>query len=271
VAYTGTFAGATGRYNARLRVAGLDRDVTVYAPRNRGARPPLVLAFHGTNGDGATMLTESGARALADAQGVVVVAPSSRWLPRGDWDHPGGAETYWETSPITSPDQNADLLLVRASIVEAIRVYNVDPDRVYAIGHSNGAFFTHLVATSLRDRVAAFASSSGGLVRCATTPSCGFRATGTACGSLRAITRACNCTGPELPVATNASGRRPPAYLTHGTDDPMVSVEYTCALASRLSSLGFTVRTSLRNGDGHSLPETFAQDAWAFMAAYRRQ
>ena len=78
------------------------------------------------------MFTDSGARALADANGIVVVAPDSRYLPTGDWDHPGGAETYWETYPDTDPDRNPDLLLVRAILVAAERDERTDPARAIA-------------------------------------------------------------------------------------------------------------------------------------------
>ena len=56
-----------------------ERDVTVYLPAqatNAGARP-LVIALHGTNGSGPNFGQSSGWVARADAEGIVVMFPSS--------------------------------------------------------------------------------------------------------------------------------------------------------------------------------------------------
>ena len=268
VSYTGSFVVRAGRSRAQLHVAGLPRDVTVYLPATRPIAPPLVLAFHGTNGSGDVMLDESSARAMADRNGAVFIAPDSRWLSHGDWDH-ATEETYWETSPNNNPNSNPDLLLVRAIIVEAQRRFGVDPRRVYAIGHSSGGFFTELVSTQLAARIAGFATSSAGLVRCGSTPGCRFQGRGTTCAALRPQAGWCGCSGADLPGPMPASGRIPPAYLTHGTRDPLVSVQYTCALAERMAGAGAANRVVLRDGDGHVMPDTFALDAWAFLAPLR--
>ncbi|MFO0608566.1 MAG: alpha/beta hydrolase-fold protein [Polyangiales bacterium] len=271
VAYTGSFSGASGLSRARLTVMGEARDVWVYAPSSRGANPPVILAFHGTNGDGQVMLDDSGARALADAEGVVIVAPTSRWFGSegADYDHPGGNGTYWQTSS-ADINTNADLVLVRAALVEAQRRYNTDPNRVYAIGHSNGGFMSLLVSVALRDRVAAFAENSAGMVTCASRPDCTFQGTAYTCADLARQARWCNCTSATLPVAIPTTGRRAPGYLSHGAQDSMVSVYYSCALAARLAAAGVPSQTYLWEGE-HYLGASFARRAWTFMSAYRRQ
>ncbi len=271
VSYSGSFAGGTGYYMARLTVSGEGRDVWVYAPASRGANPPLMVAFHGTNADGDVMINDSGLRALADAQGLVVVAPTSRWFggEGGDFDHPGGNGTYWETRN-TSPDTNPDLLLARAAMVEAHRRYNTDFDRTYAIGHSNGGFMTLLVSVALRDRIAAFAENAAGMVTCASRPACYFEGASLTCAGLATESGWCGCSGPGLPVDLPVSGRMPPGYLTHGAQDPIVTAFYTCALASRMSALGVPVEVSLHNG-GHDLSVNFARNAWPFLSRFRRQ
>jgi poly(3-hydroxybutyrate) depolymerase len=268
ISYTGSFRVVNGRTRPQLTVAGEVRDITVYLPTTRSAAPPLVIAFHGTNGSGDVMLDETSARTMADRNGVVFIAPDSRWIGHGDWDHLT-EETYWETSPNVSPTSNPDLMLTRAIIVEAQRRFNIDPRRVYVIGHSSGGFFTELVATQLTARIAAFATSSAGLVRCARTTSCRFQGTGTTCAALRTQSGWCSCSGPDLPGPVPTSGRIPPAYLTHGTNDPLVSVQYTCALAERMRGAGAASTVVLRIGDGHVMPDTFALDTWAFLAPLR--
>ena len=75
--------------------------------------------------------------------------------------------------------------------------------------------------------------------------------------------------GAVEPGPIPTSGRIPPGYLAHGTRDPLVSVQYTCALAERMAGAGAAATVVLRNGDGHVMPETFALDAWAFLSSRR--
>ena len=269
VSYTGSFPTGSGRRTVTLRVAGLSREVVVYVPASRGSAPPLMLLFHGTNGTGAGILDESDAQRVADANGAIVVAPNSRYMSRGDWDHMT-EETYWETYPNGDPNANPDLVLVRACIAEARARYNVDPARVYALGHSNGGMFATLVATVLAYRIAAFATSSAGINRCATTWSCSFQGSGSTCAALRARPGWCNCTGASKPIAARADGRMPPGYLAHGTRDPMVSVQHTCEQEAQMLAAGAAVQTALRDGDGHVLPSDFVTAAWRFIGSRRR-
>lgn len=269
VVYAGALPTRLGRSRATLRVGGEDREVYVYLPRARAARPAVLLLLHGTNGSGTSMLDETDAERVAEREGLVLVAPSSRWMGRGDWDH-RTEETYWETAD-TDPARNPDLLLARALIAESIRRYDADPARVYALGHSNGAFFSLLAAAALPDRVAAFASSSGGLVRCGNTWGCGFQGAGSTCATLRTRAGWCGCGSADRPIAVRADGRMPPGYLAHGTRDPLVSVQYTCELEARMRAVGAPVQTALRDGDGHVVPGDFVSAAWAFLRDHRRR
>jgi len=268
VAYSGSFAARTGRFTATLTVQGERRSVVLVVPTSAGASPPLLMLFHGTNGDGSVVLTESNAQTLANSAGVIVAAPTSRWRPVGDFDH-ATEETYWETAPNADINNNQDLVLVRAIMAEARRAYGVDPMRIYAMGHSNGAFFAQFVAVLLRDRIAAFSENSGGLVRCGRTTSCTFQGSGTTCAALRTQSGYCSCAGAELPVAVPSSGRMPPGLLTHGTRDPMVSVYYTCTLADLMTARGHSQVTQLFDGEGHGVPSNWAQLVWPFFAARR--
>ncbi|MEZ4409134.1 MAG: alpha/beta hydrolase [Polyangiales bacterium] len=265
VAYSGTFTVRTGRFTRNLNVAGQSRQVVLNVPTSAPASPALIVLFHGTNGDGSVAMTESNAVPLSNAEGVIVAAPTSRWIGHGDFDH-ATEETYWETETDPDPNHNPDVLLVRAILVEARRVYNVDPERVYLMGHSSGGFFAQFAATLLRDRVAAFAENSAGLVRCARRASCSFQGNGTTCATLATRGGWCGCSGAELPIAVATDGRMPPGYLSHGTSDPLVSVYYTCTLESRLRAVGADVTTELFNGEGHAVPTNWAQRVWPFFS-----
>jgi poly(3-hydroxybutyrate) depolymerase len=269
VAFAGSLPATPGRHSARLTVAGHARDVLVYVPRRHAPSPPLVLALHGTNTEPQDMLDEAGAFAEAEAQGFVIVAPRARNDRGHDWDHPDNEGLWWSTFPDVDPDRNEDLLLVRAALSAATRDLRTDPSRAYVVGHSNGAFFALLVASVLHDRVAAWVSSSGGLCACADRTRCMFQGRGATCAALAASAGWCRCAGPALAAPIPTTGRRPPALLTHGTGDEMVSAYYTCALAERLRAAGHSVRVDLRDGAPHVMPEDFMRYAWRFLATQR--
>ncbi len=271
VSFTGSFSAAAGERTERLTVGGAAREVLTYVPRTRPERPPLLVLFHGTNDSASAIFSEGAVREVSDANGVIAVGPAARFQSTPDWDHPDQDGRWWSTSPSVDPNTNPDLLLLRAIIAAAIRDWSVDPDRVYLIGHSNGAFFAQLAAMTLNDRVAAWASSSGGLCNCRVRPDCEFVGEGSSCSALASRAGWCSCSGPDQPGPINTRGRRPPAWITHGSNDDIVSVYYSCALASRLAAAGYETRVEIRDGAQHVMPDRFAVTVWPWLSARRRE
>ncbi len=273
VAYVGTFSTRTdGRsFLLPVRVNGNRRDVWLQMPTTLGPNPALMLAFHGTNGDGAGMLAESGASTVIASNNVIFIAPTSRWFgdEGADFDHSGGNGTYWETANNPNPDTNEDLLLTRAIIQEARRAFNIDPARVYAYGHSNGGFMAYMVAQVLRDRVVGFGENSAGLSRCYPQQACRFQGSGTTCAALSTQSGWCTCSGAELPVPVPTTGRHTPGILMHGTADNLVSVFHTCTLESLMRARGNPVSIMLFDGGGHYLSVNTAPRVWAYLSAFR--
>lgn len=271
VPYTGEFPAITGRAHVTLTLGGVERGVALVVPERRAAQPPLVVMLHGTRAHGGDVIDECGALGLANAQGVVVAAPDARIMPTADWDHAEQSnERWWETADDHDPAHNPDLLLVRATITAARRAYNVDPSRVYVMGHSNGAFFALVVAMRLGDRLAGVAFNAGGLVRCGATGRCRFRAgRAVGCAQYAAMRGWCACDGPALPLEVSRGERRFPVVISHGTDDPDVSVQYGCALDAALRAQGFPVTLQLRPGDGHFCDGDFAEYAYGVLTGNR--
>jgi len=253
---------------ASLKVAGEERSVAIYLPASRGPQPPLLLVFHGTDGNAEDAIWGADGQTLADNQGVVVIAPQARKMSQGDWDNHTAGQTYFETYPSTDVASNPDLQLVQAIIAEARRAYGVDSKRVYCAGFSNGGFFSLAAAMALPDLVAAFAENSAGLVRCATTADCEFSGSGTSCGELATQSGYCSCSGTEKPISIPTGGYKPPGLLAHAADDGTVSPYYTCDLAARMQSLGFTTQVEIRASGGHDWPTGFAEHAWQFLSQH---
>ena len=268
----GPAKGPHGFSQQTLMVAGAARSVGFYAPKGRGGRPPLVIAFHGTSGSSGDWIAgnddPSGIQGLADEHGFVVAAPQSRFLSQSDWDHEyEGGDKYWETAAPRGPNPNAnpDLMLVSAVMASAQSTFGVDPKRIYALGFSNGGFFAVLTAMTFRDKIAAFAEAGSGLVTCATTRSCKAQSRATDCA---AILRAagCSCSGAEKPATIPASGRLVPGLMGHNNRDDVVSSVYSCALHQRMKSLGYDAEVMIGDAEGHGFPEDFLIRAWSFFA-----
>lgn len=268
VTYTGAFVTRGGYQYASITAAGLARDVHVYAPYSRGPKPPLVVAFHGADLNGTDFVMNSDAQSFAERYGVVVVAADARFQTAGDFNRPAGNSIFWVTANDTNPDTNPDLVLTRALIKESNRAFNADLDHVYAVGFSNGGFMALEASVALRDRIAAFAESSAGIVPCATRPDCAFVGSTYTCGGLAGQAGYCACTGPDKPIPLPTTGARG-GFLWHAAEDNSVSVYYSCTLASRLASVGAPSQIVLWSG-GHTLRPDFLTSAWPFLAASAR-
>ena len=274
VPYTGSFPqGKTGFLTATLTVGGYSRTVQLYLPNGLGTKPPLMLTFHGTNGDAKSFITSCFAKTLADQQKVIIASPQARMPGVADWDHQYNNEIYWQTHPLITPATNPDIKLVQAVIQEARKAYNTDARRTFTLGHSSGGFFSTLAAMTLPHLVAGFAESSAGLVRCANVWSCTFTGKGGAntCAALSKQSgySACMCPGgTEKPGPIATTALKPAAYLFHHTADGQVSSAFTCALASRLAALGYTYKITLDPYPYHAMPYNFALNAWAFLTQH---
>ena len=270
VTYTGSFPAGTGDLTATLKVAGLSRQVKIYRPSNAKAGAPLMLLFHGTHGKAYDMIKpySAFAREMAAKQGVVLASPQARKMTKGDWDNHYPNDVYWETYPSVNPKTNPDLLLVQAMIHAAAKAYKVNTKRVYTLGHSNGGFFSILVAMALPSKIAAFAANSAGLVQCAKMGSCSFVGKGTNCNAYKSQSGYCKCTGPYKPTTIKAGARKPPGYLAHASDDTTISVQYMCNLAERMAAVGYKYSLNLKTGHGHSMPVNLGINAYAYLSKF---
>ena len=108
---------------------------------------PLVFAFHGLGDSKDLMPIYSQLPALAEKHGFVLVIPNGR-------------KRHWPLLPELAKD---DLAFFDALYSLATTKYNIDLNRVYLTGMSNGAYFCHVVASQRSDKIAAIAPHSGGM------------------------------------------------------------------------------------------------------------
>lgn len=290
ISYGGNFPAATSGFTqVSLTLGGQSRFTWVYRPA--ASNPPLMIFFTGTGGTlESSLLDELGreaVQAFADANGVAMLFPLPRSMTRGDWDNHDAGTPYWETAvaegiaaaPSSDADSNPDLLFVRALIAESARAWNIDSRRVYTNGFSNGAFFSYFVANVLRERIAAFAETGGGLVLSHTTAGEPAACAPPAAAGEQGAVRACAASGwtpgtcaaggaIPRPLAVPATGRVPAAFIEANDDDSSVPYAHSCNLAATLpAELAMSVRI-VHQGGGHIVNEGYLERSWQFLRGF---
>lgn len=109
---------------------------------------PLVLNLHGLGSNGTQQQLYANFMPVADTAQFFVVQPE------------GTPPTpYWNAGVFPGPPD--DLLFLTSLIDSLVDLYNVDKDRVYSCGISNGAIMSYYLACQTSGRFAAIASVAG--------------------------------------------------------------------------------------------------------------
>ncbi len=141
---------------APARAGELQVHVLNVADRTPGERRPLLVYLHGLGGSGSEALNNPALRALAERGRMVLVAPD------GTLDRQG--RRFWNAGPACcNADGKAvnDVARLEALISDWLQRPEIDPERVYVIGFSNGGFMAHRLACFMDDRLAAVVSLGG--------------------------------------------------------------------------------------------------------------
>lgn len=142
---------ASAQATVQWTVEGETREAIVYAPTAAGSGPvPLVLAFHGF---GDNMHNFQGVNLQGAWPEAVVVYLQGLERRRG---MPG-----WQVEQGSTADR--DLKFVDVALAALRETYDIDDDRVYATGFSNGGMFTYLLWAERPDVFAAYAPVAASL------------------------------------------------------------------------------------------------------------
>lgn len=142
--------GKPGNYaKESIEIGGVKRHYKLLVPKSVEAKTPaaLVFALHGMGDSKEIMSFYSQLDRLAEKHAFVLV-------------YPNGRNRIW---PLLPGMAKHDLAFFDALYERATTQYNIDLQRVYLIGMSNGAYFSHLLARQRSDKIAAIACHSGGL------------------------------------------------------------------------------------------------------------
>lgn len=167
-----TAACVRGDYLEEIQSGGQDRQYLLHVPATYDPQEPaaLVLVFHGAGISAERFVDYSRFSNVADREGFIIVYP-------------------WGIGEVWNPGR--DVEFIRDLIDHLQTRCPVDPNRIYASGHSNGGAMVDRLACELADRIAAVGTLSGP-----------YRASA-------------GCS-PSRPIAV---------FALHGTADPIVPYE----------------------------------------------
>jgi len=146
----------TGVIYGELLHNELLREYILYVPSSYDGRSaaPLIVNYHAYARDAQTQMAYADFRAIAERSGAIIA-------------HPQGVELdgarLWNVGGLYANPQADDVGFTAALIDEIARIYNVDTNRIYSTGFSNGGYMSYLVACQLGDRIAAVAPVSGSM------------------------------------------------------------------------------------------------------------
>ncbi len=127
----------------------------IHVPKGAKAasRAPVVMAFHGGMGTAQSLMSRAGLAQKAEEAGFILVAPEGTGTFQ-TWNA-GNCCGYARREGVD------DVLFVRHMLAALDAEFCVDPDRIYATGHSNGAMLSYRLACEAADLVAAIAPVGG--------------------------------------------------------------------------------------------------------------
>ena len=143
----------------KMEFAGVARTYRISVPKNLSGSPKMIFAFHGLGGNGKQMAYFS---ALHNSTGnnTIVVYPDSTKSSQSDIQPGWNAEFCCGSGWVNKVD---DVGYIKALVASLSSKYNVNPDKIYATGFSNGGMFIQRIATEQPDLFAGYVSVSGNI------------------------------------------------------------------------------------------------------------
>ena len=140
--------------------SGIYRSYILYVPAkyNSSKAVPLVFNLHAYGYKNTDEETYADFRPIADTANFIIA------LPQGDsvqqaWEYNLGFDNF---NSVASATKDLDFI---SNLIDSIKLkYNIDLNRVYSTGYSNGGFMSYDLACYLNSRIAAIASVSGTMI-----------------------------------------------------------------------------------------------------------
>ena len=143
---------------------GINREYILYIPNsyNGTSAVPLMLNFHGFGDNASNFIDYADMRAVAESDTFILV------YPQGSCSN---GSSHWNPCPVGGDNKSTadDLGFIEDMVNEISSQYNIDMERIYAAGYSNGGMMAYGLANYKSDFIAAIASVSGVMLDCTDT------------------------------------------------------------------------------------------------------
>ena len=140
---------------------GVNREYVLHVPDSYddSFSVPVVLNFHGFSGDAYQYMNEADMRILSESQNFILIYPQGLDLD---------GEPHWNACPNGGDNKSDvdDFGFIETLIEEISSNYNIDLERIYAVGYSNGGMMAYGLANHKSELIAAVASVSGAMLDC---------------------------------------------------------------------------------------------------------
>ena len=140
---------------------GVNREYVLHVPDSYDGSfsVPVVLNFHGFSGDAYQYMNEADMRILSESENFILIYPQGLYLD---------GEPHWNACPNGGDNKSEvdDFGFIETLIEEISSNYNIDLERIYAVGYSNGGMMAYGLANHKSELIAAVASVSGAMLDC---------------------------------------------------------------------------------------------------------
>ena len=140
---------------------GVNREYVLYIPDSYDGTSavPVLFNFHGFGDNASDYMNNADMRAVSESDTFILVYPQGSCLD---------GSSHWNPCPTGGDNKSTadDVGFVESMISVISSQYNVDMDRIYAAGYSNGGMMAYGIANYKSDLIAAVASVSGVMLDC---------------------------------------------------------------------------------------------------------
>ena len=127
---------------------GVNRTYYVSYPDNASQETPLIINMHGYGGNAINQQIYSDMDQFAHSENITVVYPQGL-------NYSWNVFTYWDSNPYD------DVGFISSMIDDISNNFDIDSNRIYACGMSNGGYMSYRLACDLSDKITAFGSVTG--------------------------------------------------------------------------------------------------------------
>ena len=142
--------------NGKIVHDNIEREFITYIPASYDSNNsvPLIFCFHGYSSNAFINYNYTKLKNIADTAGFIVVHPQGTLL---------NGISHWNVGGWTTGSTVDDVGFTNVLLDTISSIYNINSERVYSTGMSNGGYMSFLLACQLSDRFAAIASVTGSM------------------------------------------------------------------------------------------------------------